>query len=37
LGYQYIYAPNISHDSDNTERSNYEDVLFLGRLREAVN
>ena len=29
LGYQYIYAPDISHDSDTPERNSYEDVLFL--------
>jgi len=36
LGYQYIYAPDISHDSDNPERSSYEDVLLIGRLQDAV-
>ncbi len=36
LGYHYIYAPDISHDSDNPERSSYEEVLLINRLREAV-
>jgi len=36
LGYHYIYAPDISYDSDNPERSSYEEVLLINRLREAV-
>jgi type I restriction enzyme R subunit len=36
LGYHYIYAPDISHDSDNPERTSYEEVLLINRLREAV-
>ncbi|MDP8201826.1 MAG: type I restriction endonuclease subunit R [Candidatus Tenebribacter burtonii] len=36
LGYQYIYAPEISHDSAKPERSSYEDVLLIRRLRDAV-
>jgi len=36
LGYHYIYAPDISHDADNPERSSYADVLLLKRLKEAV-
>lgn len=36
LGYQHIYAPDISHDADTPERNSYEDVLLLGRLRDAV-
>ena len=36
LGYLYIYAPGISHDSANPERNSYEDVLLLNRLREAI-
>ncbi|MDP8220359.1 MAG: HsdR family type I site-specific deoxyribonuclease, partial [Candidatus Stygibacter frigidus] len=35
-GYHYIYAPDISHDSDRPERKSYEDVLLIERLREAV-
>jgi type I restriction enzyme R subunit len=37
LGYQYIYAPNIAHDSDNPERTSYEEVLLTGRLESAIN
>ena len=36
LGYQYQYAPNIAPDGDQRERSSYEEVLLLGRLREAI-
>lgn len=36
LGYHYIYAPDISYDSDNPERTSYEEVLLINRLREAV-
>ena len=35
-GYQYIYAPNIAPDSDTPERSLFEDVLLLKRLKKAV-
>ena len=36
LGYNYIYSPDISHDSDRPERTSYEEVLLINRLREAV-
>ncbi|WP_407281720.1 type I restriction endonuclease subunit R [Methanolobus sp. WCC1] len=35
-GYRYIYAPDIASDSDTPERSSFEDVLLLERLRTAV-
>jgi len=35
-GYQYVYAPDISQDSDTPERNRFEDVLLLERLRKAV-
>jgi hypothetical protein len=35
-GYHYVYAPNIAPDSDTPERSSFEDVLLLYRLRKAV-
>lgn len=35
-GYQYIYAPDIAPDSVTPERSRFEDVLLLERLRTAV-
>jgi len=36
LGYQYLYTPGIALDEEKPQRSSYEDVLLLGRLREAV-
>ncbi|HCT84788.1 MAG TPA: DEAD/DEAH box helicase [Candidatus Margulisbacteria bacterium] len=35
-GYQYIYAPSIAPDSDTPERSNFEDVLLLDRIRSTL-
>ena len=35
-GYRYIYGPYIASDSDTPERSSFEDVLLLERLRTAV-
>ncbi|MDM8517671.1 type I restriction endonuclease subunit R, partial [Desulfobacterales bacterium HSG16] len=35
-GFEYIYAPDIAPDSDNSERSSFEDVLLLDRLQSAV-
>lgn len=36
LGYEYIYAPNIAHDSETPERRSFEDVLLTNRIIEAV-
>ncbi|WP_228488547.1 type I restriction endonuclease [Prolixibacter sp. SD074] len=45
LGYQYIYAPNIAHGlpayagqagGETPERTSYEEVLLLDRLRESI-
>jgi type I restriction enzyme R subunit len=36
LGYEYIYAPDIAHDSENPERDSYGQVLLLNRLQNAV-
>lgn len=36
LGYQYIYAPDISHDGERPERNSYEDVLLTERLQKAI-
>ena len=36
LGYEYVYAPDIAHDGENPERTSYEDILLISRLREAV-
>lgn len=35
-GYEYIYAPNIAHDGETPERTSYEEVLLLDRLRESI-
>src|SRR5690554_3216500 len=35
-GYQYIYGPAIAPDSDTPERSSFEEVLLLDRLKSAV-
>ena len=35
LGYHYIYAPTIGPDGENPERSSYEDILLINRLRDA--
>ncbi|RZN37562.1 MAG: type I restriction endonuclease subunit R [Methanosarcinales archaeon] len=35
-GYKYIYAPDIAPDSKTPERSLFEDVLLLKRLKKAV-
>jgi len=34
--YQYVYAPDIAPDSDTPERTSFDDVLLLERLRKAV-
>jgi type I restriction enzyme R subunit len=36
LGYEYIYAPEIAHDSENPQRESYAQVLLLSRLQNAV-
>jgi len=36
LGYEYIYAPNITPDGESPERETYEQVLLLNRLQNAV-
>ncbi len=36
LGYAYIYAPDVAPDSENPERDSFEQVLLLGRLKNAV-
>ncbi|NMX22233.1 hypothetical protein C5S30_07435 [ANME-1 cluster archaeon GoMg4] len=35
-GYQYFYAPDIAPDSETPERSSFEDVLLVERLKKAV-
>ncbi len=36
LGYAYQHGPGIAHDGEQPERESYEQVLLMGRLREAV-
>ncbi len=36
LGYNYVYGPDIACDSETPERDNFEQVLLLARLRQAV-
>jgi type I restriction enzyme R subunit len=36
LGYTHLYGPDIAHDGERPERSNYREVLLPGRLREAI-
>jgi len=36
LGYQYVYAPDFSPDSERSERKSYEDVLLAERLQNAI-
>ncbi len=35
-GYQYVYAPDMAPDSDTPERTSFDEVLLLERLRKAV-
>jgi type I restriction enzyme R subunit len=35
-GYQYIYGPDIAPDSETPERTSFEDVLLLEKLKNAV-
>lgn len=36
LGYNYVYAPDISPDSENPERWSYDEVLLTKRLENSV-
>jgi len=35
-GYQYIYGPDIAPDSETPERTSFEDILLLEKLKTAV-
>ena len=37
VGYSVLYGIDISPDGDNSERTNYQEVVLLERLRAAVN
>ncbi|MEW6404856.1 MAG: type I restriction endonuclease subunit R, partial [Chloroflexota bacterium] len=36
LGYDYAFGPDLAFDGPAPERENYEDVILLGRLRDAI-
>jgi type I restriction enzyme R subunit len=36
LGYQIIYGPNIAPDGEKPERQRWDDVVLIGRLRNAI-
>ena len=36
LGYKILHGPDISPDGDNPERSSYETVVLVERLKEAI-
>lgn len=36
LGYDYVYAPDITPDGDQPERASYDEVLLLDRLQRAI-
>ena len=36
LGYAYQHGPGIAHDGEHPERTSYEQVLLMERLRAAV-
>ncbi|KTC77984.1 type I restriction endonuclease subunit R [Legionella brunensis] len=37
IGYNYVYGPTIACDGEAPERSNYQDILLIERLRRAIN
>ena len=36
VGYASLYGPGIAPDGDAPERTDYRQVLLIGRLREAI-
>jgi len=36
LGYDYAFGPEIAFDGEHPERSDYQETLLLGRLRDAI-
>lgn len=36
LGYKHLYGPDIACDGPSPERSNYQEVVLLERLRRAI-
>ena len=37
IGYTHIYSPDIACDGNSPERTNYQEVLLIDRLRKAIN
>ncbi len=37
IGYTHVYGPTIACDGEASERSNYQDILLIERLRRAIN
>lgn len=37
MGYTHVYGPTIAWDGEAPERSNYQDILLIERLRRAIN
>ncbi|HAT2102380.1 TPA: type I restriction endonuclease subunit R [Legionella pneumophila] len=37
IGYTHVYGPIIACDGEAPERSNYQDILLIDRLRSAIN
>ncbi|MCW8450625.1 type I restriction endonuclease subunit R [Legionella quinlivanii] len=37
IGYTHVYGPTIACDGETPERSNYQDILLIERLRRAIN
>ena len=36
LGFHYLYGPDMAPDSDHPERGSFEEVLLLGRVKNAI-
>lgn len=36
MEYSYVFAPDIGHDGDKSERNNYRDVILEQRVRDAL-
>lgn len=36
MGYSYLFGPDIGHDGDYPERSNYRDVILEQRVKDAL-
>ncbi len=37
IGYTHVYGPSIACDGERPERSSYQDILLIERLRNAIN